>query len=213
MSNNLVCVNSNYFVIFVTISIAIIAWALYQVNQQAQHIRLLTRNNDTNILEQNLDEIIDQKLKDQHIKSQQVSNKNNVIEMLIAANTIQKQQDLQRLENPFVPPIQRGTFSPQLAEVTVPINTPTRGEYGNFQLVGYAYKPNQLDQMFQIFGRRIYSNKYEYYVIHPITQIKIPVKSKNDWEFSSGDKVKIIGFSGQFLVEIYGNDFARYVPY
>jgi len=166
---------------------------------------------DIDTINQNLDEIIDQRLKNSEAKYEK--NQDKILNLLMAANSAQREQDYQRMANPFVPPIQRGPFSPMLAEKTLPINIPTHGEYGNFQQVGYVYKLNNPDQMFKLFGRRIHSNKYEYYVVHPYTGIKMPIKVKNDWELNNGEKVTITGFPGDFTVQIYDLDQPRYVPY
>lgn len=232
-----ICMQSNHFILFALIGAAIIGWALYQVSQQNQQISQFTsnKNNELDVINQNLDEMIDQRIKrntpiqpiqpliSSNIFEQQPINYLDVtntihkeqqpINYLAIANTAQRQQDYHRMANPFIPPVQRGPFSPMLAEKTMPINSPTHGEYGNFQQVGYAYKPNNPDQMFQLFGRRIYSNKHEYYVVHPITLIKIPIKVKNDYELSNDDQIIIKGFPGDFKVEIYDLDQPRYVPY
>ena len=238
-----ICMQSNHFMLFALIGAAIIGWALYQVSQQNQQISQFTsnKNNELDVINQNLDEMIDQRIKRntpiQHIQpiqpihpmissnifEQQPINYSDVtntihteqqpINYLATTNAAQRQQDYQRMANPFIPPVQRGPFSPMLAEKAIQINTPTHGEYSNFQLVGYAYKPNNPDQMFQLFGRRIYSNKHEYYVVHPITLIKIPIKIKSDYELSNDDTIIIKGFPGDFRVEIYDLDRPRYVPY
>jgi len=211
--NNQVCMQYNHFILFVVAGVAVIAWALYQVNKQSQQIHQLTANKmpDIDTINQNLDEIIDQRLKNSEAKYEK--NQDKILNLLMAANSAQREQDYQRMANPFVPPIQRGPFSPMLAEKTLPINIPTHGEYGNFQQVGYVYKLNNPDQMFKLFGRRIHSNKYEYYVVHPYTGIKMPIKVKNDWELNNGEKVTITGFPGDFTVQIYDLDQPRYVPY
>jgi hypothetical protein len=214
MNTSQVCMPSNHFVLVVIVGISVIFFALWQVNKQAHQIQLLTatKNNDIDNISQNLDEMIEQKIKS-NLPGKNNDKQDQIIKLLMAANENQRDQDYQRMVNPFIPPLQRGPFSPMLAEKTLPINSPTHGEYGNFQSVGYAYKPTNPDQMFQLFGRRIYSNKYEYYVIHPFTQIKIPVRVKNDWELSRDDKIIINGFPGDFIVEIYDLDQPRYVPY
>jgi hypothetical protein len=193
----------NYFILYVLIGALVIAWSLYQVNQQSNK----TDSNDIETLNQNLDEMIDQRFKDTEKKQDQM------LKLLINANSAQREQDFERMANPFIPPVQRGPYSPMLAMKTLPVNLPTHGEYGNFQQVGYAYKPNNPDQMFKLFGRRIHSNKYEYYVVHPYTEIKMPIKVKNDWEINNDEIITIPGFPGHFKVQIYDLDQPRYVPY
>ena len=206
---NQICIPSNHFILVIIIGAAIIGWALYQVNQQAQQLQAFSADkiDDMDTINQNLDEIIKQR-----IAEKMPNNATNQFTYdLTTAN--QRHQDYQRMINPFVPPVQRGPFSASLSEKTLPINIPSRGEYGGFQQVGYAYKPNDHEQMFQLFGRRIHSNKYEYYVVHPITQIKMPIKVKNDYELNKDDIIVIKGFQGDFKVEIYDLDQPRYVPY
>ncbi len=246
MNNDKVCMPYNYFMFFVIAGIAVMIWSLYQVNKQSEQLYSLSNNKTSNIetLNQNLDELIDERLKGTELKYEKKHDK--MIKLLMEANTIQREQDYQRMANPFIPPLQRGDYSPtlvekadniqreqdyqrlsnqfipslqrgiyspMLVEKSFPINIPTHGEYGNFQQVGYAYKPNDADQMFKLFGRKLHSNKYEYYVVHPSTEIKIPIKVKNDWEINNDERIIIKGFAGDFKVEIYDLDQPRYVPY
>lgn len=78
--------------------------------------------------------------------------------------------------------------------------------YGGSQLVGYVYPHKDPNQMFRLMGRQTGSNKYEYYVIHPYTDIKIPINNKNGWELNNGDQVNIPGFKGPYIVKIYDMD-------
>lgn len=78
--------------------------------------------------------------------------------------------------------------------------------YGGSQLVGYVYPHKDPNQMFRLMGRQTGSNKYEYYVIHPYTDIKIPINTKNGWELNNGDQVHIPGFKGPYIVKIYDMD-------
>jgi hypothetical protein len=240
--DNQVCMQSNNFLLFVMVGLGIIIWALYQVHQQSQKIQKLNSNKKINndIINQNIDEIIDQRLKEtesnykkqhqiieqliatnqrQHEQDQQKLREAELrcqskdYQPLIFANQFQSEQDYQRLSNPLVPPLQRSPYGSIEIERRLPINIPTRGDLDNFQVIGYAYKLNNPDNMFQLFGRRLYSNKYEYYVIHPITQIKIPINVKNNWELTKDDQIIIKGYPGEFKVEIYDLDQPRYVPY
>jgi hypothetical protein len=216
MAEGQICMKTSHFYLFIFVGLAIIAWALYQVNQQSIQMVLMDKERacSLDMINENLDEMIDQRIrKTESSMSNMHEQHSKLIDMLVAANEVQRDQDIRRMADPMVPPVRRGPYSPLIAEKTLPVNVPTRGEYGNFQTVGYAYKPNNPDQMFQLFGRRIHSNKYEYYVVHPITQIKIPIRTKNDWELYKDDKVTVKGFPGDFKVEIYDLDQPRYVPY
>ncbi len=207
--NNQVCFQSNHFAVFVLVGMAIIGYALWQVHLQSQQINELIKDQR---------ESDEGKIKVKQHVQQQVQDLDNQRQLKIMATAQglkneQREQDYQRMTNPLIPPLQRDHYSPLFAQRIVPVNIPTRGEYDDFQQVGYAYKLGQTDQMFPVFGRRIHSNKYEYYVVHPATQIKIPIRTKNDWELTTEDKVVIKGFAGDFKVEIYGLDQPRYIPY
>jgi hypothetical protein len=82
----------------------------------------------------------------------------------------------------------------------------------NFQQVGYGHLDGKPDHMFRLMGRETYHNRYEYYVIHPQNDIKMPIKVKNDWQLNTGDHIVIPGF-GKCLVHIYDYDQPAYVPY
>jgi hypothetical protein len=110
---------------------------------------------------------------------------------------------------PQLPPqlIQQVPPQPQLMpNYPVMYNSITQGLYGNYQLVGYVSSPKQPNHMFRLMGRQIYSNKYEYYVIHPYTDIKIPIDVKNNWELNTGDRISIPGFGGHYIVNVYDSD-------
>ena len=215
--NNQVCFQSNHFLLVVIACFTMMGWALYQVNQQAQQIHLLTANRQRDLNIDNIENIINQKMKEtpqpERITRDDVNNQ--VSDLLANASRIQREQDYQRINDPLTPPLQRLPFlSPPInMQPIMPINIPTQGDFGNFQDVGYVYHPQNPELMFPLFGRQIYSNKYEYYVIHPYNKIKISIKVKNDWELNKDDAVKIKGFPGDFVVEIYDLDQPRYIPY
>jgi hypothetical protein len=97
----------------------------------------------------------------------------------------------------------------QQLPIPLPISPYDRRVYGDFQLVGYAYRHGHKghgDNMFRLMGRQIGGNKYEYYVIHPDNDIKIPISVKNDWELNTGDTIDITGFSHRYTVNIYDQD-------
>uniref|UniRef100_A0A6C0BLL0 Uncharacterized protein n=1 Tax=viral metagenome TaxID=1070528 RepID=A0A6C0BLL0_9ZZZZ len=82
--------------------------------------------------------------------------------------------------------------------------------YGEYQLVGYVHPEHHSerhpDQMFRLMGRQFTPSRFEYYVIHPLTDIKIPIHHKNDWELNTGDRVTVPGFKGHYIVFIYDMD-------
>lgn len=205
--DHLVCMPSNHFILFILGGLVIIIWALYQVNLQATQIKhLTTLNDDKDRNYDQLGDMIDQRLRDNNEK----------LGMLMASGQAQKTNDYQKIMDPLIPPLQRSPYITSTFDLGIPIAVSSRGTvYDNFQLIGYAYKHNKADEMFQLFGRPIYpnGNKYEYYVINPITQIKLPVRVHNDQELNTDDQIHIKGFSGIFNVEIYDTDRPRYVPY
>ena len=213
-SGNQVCFQTNYFSAVVVIGLAIMAYALWQVHQQSLRINELVAEqslaNDVTE-ESDIDRKINEKLREKELQHERT------LKIIAAAQGLEdtrRQEDIQRLTNPLIPPLQRDHYSQVWpTKRIVPVNTPTRGEYDDFQQVGYAHKSGNTDQMFPLFGRRIHSNKYEYYVIHPGTQIKIPIRVKNDWEINQDDTITIKGFPGDFKVELYDKDQPRYIPY
>lgn len=175
--DNHVCIRYDYFILFVFVSLGIIAWVLYQ----CYHITLGAENKLKNIYE-NIDDLV-----------------KNQKEPIAAPPETPNPNAYQHLLEPIAPPIieYRAPFT---------FNIGTQNIYGNYQLVGYVYPHRHPDQMFRLMGRQIYSNKYEYYVIHPYTDIRIPIKVKNDWELNTGDHVEIPGFHGRYIVQIYDMD-------
>lgn len=183
---NQVCMPYEYFTLFIVIAVGVIVWALYQVKQQSLQIQELLKTKDRS-------------------KDANRSTMNQLLRWLVDLKStppmIHINQSTEKPWNgPTVPPVQR-------------INVPTRGEYGPFQQVGYAYKPNDVDVLFQLYGRRLYSDKYEYYVLHPYSQIKMPVKVRNDRELNNDEHIHIPGFTGEFKVEMYDIEAPRYIPY
>lgn len=181
--DNHVCIRYDYFILFVLVSLGIIAWVLYQ----CYHITLGTKNKLKNIYE-NIDDLV------KNQKEPIVTPPEEPITLPIKEH------------GPGVYQYPSGPIAPPIVEYRMPFNIATQSVYGSYQLVGYVYPHRHPDQMFRLMGRQIYSNKYEYYVIHPYTDIKIPIKVKNDWELNTGDHVEIPGFHGRYVVQIYDMD-------
>lgn len=126
----------------------------------------------------------------------------------------QYNEDRRRMHDPFVPPVTRGPFSYSGAIQTLPVNIPTRGEFGPFQQMGYLYNENNNDLAMPIMGRRIHSQQYEYYTFHHNNpNIKIPIHTKAGREIYDGDKINIEGYNEKFTYKKYSLDHPRYVPY
>lgn len=133
----------------------------------------------------------------------------------IIASYAQRLEDMQRMNHPLAPPVRRGPFSGLPAGgSTVPILTPTRGEYGSFEQVGFLHNANDTDQAMPLIGRRLHSNQYEYYTFHHNNpQVKIPIKLTGNKEISDGDAITVTGYGTQLTAKIYDLDSPRYIPY
>ena len=201
-----ICFKRDNFMLFITAGILIIGYAIYTVYVQSQE-RLKVAEH----LQKQLDEAQQQQ---EQSGAGGLGSVQEFIQNLVTAQQIQRNEDEQRMGNPFVPPVRRGPFSFLGAQLSVPVNTPTRGEYGPFHQMGYLYKVNNPDQAMPLMGRRIHSNQYEYYTFHHNNpNIKIPLKSKGDQELQNGEQLTVTGYPGSFLVQIYDLDYPRYIPY
>lgn len=164
--DNQVCFRSDYFILFVVITLAIIMWVIYQINDK------YTRT--TMKLQSMYKDMINTEPEPRNIPEPPVANL------------------------PPPPPLGGGYIRSDNYHQLV--------RYGDYQLIGYVYPHRHPDQMFRLMGRRYDSYKYEYYVIHPYTDIKIPIDVKNNWELNTGDRVNIPGFKGHYIVHIYDTD-------
>lgn len=124
----------------------------------------------------------------------------------------QPSEDLTRMLHPMAPPLKRNFYdiNPFRSwNVGVPINIPTRGEYDNFQQLGFLF--NDAEKAMALMGRRIHSNQYEYYTFHHKNpQLKIPIAKTK--EINDGEAVTLPGYTGAFTVKMYDNDYPRYMP-
>ena len=78
-----------------------------------------------------------------------------------------------------------------------------------FTKIGFVYDKKKTGDMLDLYGRYLYSNKYEYYVLCPRTNITIPVGKNNDnnsgnpWsEIYDRDKIHIEGRSGKYIASV-----------
>ena len=68
--------------------------------------------------------------------------------------------------------------------------------------------------MMKLFERHLYSGKYEYCTTHHIDiNIKIPIYTKNYYQLCEGDRVRVSGYKGKFIVHLYPQETPRYIPY
>lgn len=96
---------------------------------------------------------------------------------------------------------------PLMPEIPAPRIIPSMVNDPSFLEIGYVQnkKGNNLNKMFKLYGRKYNDNKFDYYVVNDINNIKIPIYSKNNWELNTGDYVEIDGFRGKFIVKLYYN--------
>src|SRR5437016_7863615 len=103
--DNKVCLSTNQFIFFIFIGVAVICWALWQVSKREHQIQLLKSNKscDVNQIGENIDEILNQRLKETEKKYS--SKQDQLVNILLSANAMQREQDYQRLVNPLIPPL------------------------------------------------------------------------------------------------------------
>lgn len=145
-------------------------------------------------LKSKLDEI-ESKLYKTEIQKQECERQLSTIQSNIQTQNLQSQISLERIYNPLVGPER---IYPNLQQTD------------NYQQLGYVSKGSL---RLPLFGRRKYkrSDKWEYYVIdNSENKIKVPIKSLNDYELSTGDNITFDG--EQYLVNLYEIDSVRYNP-
>ena len=202
---NKICFDTNYFAAVVLVGLAIIGYTLYQVKLNGSINYDLINDNVETILSKShsnvMKDLLDSQQEEAHMYSQHQEHPHEP-----------GSKDYHRMANPLVPPLRRHTATGLYAH-QIPINSPTREEYGTFQQVGSLTHPKNPDYSLPLFGRRIHSNKYEYYAIHHNGNIKIDVESPRGQEFTTNDKVTVKGYPGTFKVALYEFDQPRYIPY
>lgn len=198
-----ICFDRTSFYLFVLAAVCIIVYSLWHIHY-AQLKRLSTRLTSEReyFIAENQQKLLDQEQYLKQMFAQQM------------ASDEQRFANGERMMNPFVPPVRSDSLSYMGALKTVPVNLPTRGEYGAFQQFGYLQDPTDTDKAMPLMGRKIHSNKFEYYTFHHNnTAIKIPVSIRGDQEINDGDTVKISGYTGPFTVKLYDLDYPKYIPY
>lgn len=115
-------------------------------------------------------------------------------------------EGLHRIFNPLIPPVRTNTLT-HVGNMRV--NIPTRGEYPDFNVVGFLR--NDEDDAMILYGRRVDTNRYEYYTHHKDNNlIKIPIERPQHREIFNGDSLTINGI--QYTATIYDMDGLRYIP-
>lgn len=203
-----ICFDRKNFYLYTTVALVIIAFVLYSIHSRQlenarDHLKEVRREFKEAVRKQ------DQQYQD----ADNAHTHQPLREMQQMAHNVQHHEDAQRMFNPFVPPVNRGSLSFLGALKTTPVNTPTRGEYGSFQQMGYLQSEDESDHAMPLMGRRIHSNQWEYYTFHHNNpNIKIPLKTKYD-EIRDDSKMNVPGYSSNFTVKIYNLDHPRYIPY
>jgi hypothetical protein len=103
-----------------------------------------------------------------------------------------------------------------LNKIYNPLISPSRSyvsKNDSFQQLGFIFNDNE---RYPLYGRPKYSgrsDRYEYYIIDETrNRLKIPYKSKNDYELSDGDKIFVDILNNEYNVKIYDYDQFRYDP-
>lgn len=164
-----------------------------QQNEEFSMVNLYSSLTKTQ-LKSKLDEI-ENKLYKTEIQKQECERQLSTIQSNIQTQNIQSQISLERIYNPLVGPER---IYPNLQQTD------------NYQQMGYISKGSI---RLPLFGRRKYkrSDKWEYYIIdNSENKIKVPIKTVNDYELSSGEFVTFDG--EQYTVNLYDIDSVRYNP-
>lgn len=119
-----------------------------------------------------------------------------------------RSKDQKRAFDPLTPPVRR---NPAGEFLTQPLaGVPTRGEYGPFHTMGYL-SVNGSDDTSVLMGRKIHSNKYEYYTFNTGNKaVKLPIAETK--ELMSGDVISVDTL-GDVTVSMYDVDAPKYNPY
>lgn len=210
-----ICFRSDHFVLFVVVTLAIILWVIYQIYiRSTQEIHKFYKNmadmmksdtppaQETNILQ------VEQPPEEPYQSDETSYQPTEIPYQPPQMHRPPPQMHRQSPQMHRPPQMYHPSLQTQFAQrpPVMPAYPYDDIRYGDYQLVGYVFPHRHPDQMFRLMGRRYDSYKYEYYVIHPYTDIRIPIKVKNDWELNTGDHVDIPGFKGHYVVNIYDID-------
>ncbi len=104
-----------------------------------------------------------------------------------------------------IPPLGPQKY-PQLYDIGVAHDIPTRGYHGGFQQYGIITSQSDPKNRFPLYGGKAYHNnhKYEYYIIDNTRgRNKIDVGKGNDEELFEDDVIDVPGFPDKFDVLLY----------
>ena len=147
----------------------------------------------------------------------------NKTDIVINNPIVDQPIEYQRLSNPLLPPVRSYPYVN-----SIPINVATRGYVSNYSQIGALISNdikhgNTASRIMPLYGKQVYpsSSKWMYYtVMDKYNMVKLPVTYKNRQctddlgcdELYEGDKVTVIGNSGDFTVTIYNMDYPKYIP-
>jgi hypothetical protein len=134
--------------------------------------------------------------------------------VLVAYLVYQRRDGFDVLTDPYVPPLKTDFYQP-----CVRINVETRGvpqEYGQVGLLTRG------DTILPLMGRRLYSDKWQYYSISNtgVVNTKLPLRFKGRSctseygceALSTGDSVYVEGYKQSFGVTLYETAQLQYLP-
>uniref|UniRef100_A0A6C0J4J7 Uncharacterized protein n=1 Tax=viral metagenome TaxID=1070528 RepID=A0A6C0J4J7_9ZZZZ len=198
-----ICFDTYAFLTFIFIGVSIMIYTLMQIytdskNSIIQLTNIRKREHKRNI--------------PVNIKQNSDNSENNVM----IPPSLSRDTELDMMIHPMIPPVRRGyagNMGTLLNIGNMPVNISTRGEYGEFHMMGYLHNATDQDQAMSLMGRRIHSNKYEYYTFHHNNpNIKIPINQTK--EINDGDSLTLNAYPNtSFTVSIYDTDSPKYVPY
>lgn len=139
-------------------------------------------------------------------------------------------RDYRKIYDPLKEPSRRYVNYPTGGYFAGNVNIPTQGYLPSYQLLGYmsesdksSDKKNEWEEdkrhpvrMLKLYGRKIDSERYEYYTTnHDDDTIKIPLSNRDrrgDREIFDGDEITVPGYPGRYKVTLYNYESPRYIP-
>jgi hypothetical protein len=134
-----------------------------------------------------------------------------VLCIVVLAYIVYRREGFDVFMDPYVPPLKTDGY--------VPINVETRGVPQEYSQVGLLTRG---DTILPLFGRRLYSDKWQYYSISNtgVVNTKLPLRFNGrscTGEYgcealSTGDSVFVEGYKQSFGVTLYETATLRYLP-
>lgn len=216
--NNNVCMPMFYFTLLIVVCIISLLWGTYYFIVNRDEIlaklglnKISSHSNNNNNNNNNQPRINDPMviIEPPRLSPDQVDD-------LAHGELPPRRSDYRKLEDPFKEPSRRYVTYPGGSVPWGNVNIPTQGYLPAYQLMGYLRKKEGDDpeRMLKLFGRRIDTNRYEYYTLnHDDQTLKIPLNVRGDRELYDKDDLHVPGYPGSYKVELYNYDSPRYIPY